>query len=71
MKGALRIKDTTRNVVLKVTEVDRSKAPDGNEVIYYVAESEIDRHDFGISAWRGVIGKSLKVTIDVQANRES
>jgi polyisoprenoid-binding protein YceI len=70
VKGALKIKNASKEVALTVTEVDRSKAPDGTEVIYYVAEAEVDRYDFGIKAWPGVIGKKLKVTIDVQANRE-
>jgi len=70
VKGALKIRAASKDVVLSVTEVDRSKAPDGTEVVYYVAEAEVDRFDFGINAWPGVIGKKLKVTIDVQANRE-
>jgi polyisoprenoid-binding protein YceI len=56
-------------VALEVTEVDRSKSPNGTEVIYYVAETELDRHDFGVSAWRGLIAPKLKVVINVQANR--
>jgi polyisoprenoid-binding protein YceI len=71
VKGALRIKNTSKDVALTVTEVDRSKAPDGTEVVYYVAEAEIDRYAFGINTWPGVIGKKLKVTIDIQANREN
>jgi polyisoprenoid-binding protein YceI len=70
VKGTLKIKDSSKDVVLTVTEVDRSKAPDGTEVVYYLAEAEVDRSDFGVNAWPGVIGKKLKVTIDVQANRE-
>jgi polyisoprenoid-binding protein YceI len=71
VKGALRIKDATKEVSLTVTEVDRSKAPDGTEVVYYLAEAVVDRYDFDLKAWPGLIGKKLKVTIDVQANRES
>jgi polyisoprenoid-binding protein YceI len=71
VEGSLTIKDKIKEVVLDVTEVDRSKAPGGDEVIYYVAEAELDRYDFGINAWRGVIGSKLKVVINVQANRES
>lgn len=71
IKGALTIKNTSKEVVLDVTEVDRSRAPSGEEVIYYVAETTIDRFDFGVSAWRGVIAPQLKIVINVQANRES
>jgi polyisoprenoid-binding protein YceI len=70
VKGRLTIKDKNKDVVLKVTEVDRSKSPNGQEVVYYVGEAEIDRFDFGVSGWRGVIGPKLKVVINVQANRE-
>ena len=70
VKGALTIKDTSKEISLDVTEVDRSKSPGGEEVIYYVAETELNRHDFGINAWRGLIGPRLKVVINVQANRE-
>jgi polyisoprenoid-binding protein YceI len=69
VKGALTIKDTSKEVVLDVTEVDRSKSPNGGEVIYYVAMTELDRFDFGVNQWRGVIGSKLKVVINVQANR--
>lgn len=71
VEGSLTIKGKSKDVVLDVTEVDRSKAPSGEEVIYYVAQTELDRYDFGVSAWRGVIGPKLKVVINVQANRES
>lgn len=67
--GALTIKDKSRPVTLEVTEIDRSRSPNGEEVIYYVAQTEIDRFDFGINQWRGVIGPKLKVVINVQANR--
>jgi polyisoprenoid-binding protein YceI len=70
LKGALKIRDQSREVVLDVTEVDRSKSPNGEEVIYYVAETELNRHDFGVSGWRGIVASKLKVVINVQANRE-
>jgi polyisoprenoid-binding protein YceI len=70
VKGTLTIKDKTKEVVLDVTEVDRSKSPNGEEVIYYVGETEINRFDFGVTGWRGVISPKLKVVINVQANRE-
>jgi polyisoprenoid-binding protein YceI len=69
IKGALTIRDKSQEIVLDVTEVDRSRSPNGEEVIYYVAMTELDRFDFGISPWRGVIGQKLKVVINVQANR--
>jgi len=70
IKGALTIKDTSKDVVLDVTEVDRSRSPSGDEVVYYVAETMINRFDFGVSGWRGVIAPQVKIVINVQANRE-
>ncbi len=69
VKGVLTIRDTNKDVMLDVTEVDRSRTPNGEEVIYYVAETELNRFDFGVNAWRGVVGQKLKVVINVQANR--
>jgi polyisoprenoid-binding protein YceI len=70
MTGSLTVKDKTKSVVIDVTEVDRSKSPNGEEVVYYVGETEIDRFDFGVSGWRGLVGSKLKVIVNVQANRE-
>ena len=69
VKGVLTIRDRTKDIVLDVTEVDRSRSPNGEEVIYYVAETELNRFDFGVNAWRGFVGEKLKVVINVQANR--
>ena len=43
VKGTLQIRDRSREVVLDVTEVDRSKSPNGEEVIYFVAETWVSR----------------------------
>lgn len=69
ISGPLTIRDKIKEVVLDVTEVDRSKSPSGEEVVYYVAETELNRYDFGVTAWPGVIGRRLKVVINVQASR--
>ena len=65
--GQLTIKATSREVVLDVTEVDRSRSPQGEEVAYYTALTEIDRFDFGINYGRVMTGRKLKITIHVQA----
>jgi polyisoprenoid-binding protein YceI len=68
--GSLAIKGKSREVVLDVTEVDRSSSPNGEEVAYYTALTELDRFDFGINYGRGLIGRKLKITISVQALRQ-
>ncbi len=67
--GSLTIKGTSREVKLNVSEVDRSRSPNGEEFIYYSAAADLDRFDFGINYMRGVVGRALKVTINVQASR--
>jgi polyisoprenoid-binding protein YceI len=71
VKGLLTVAGKSRTVELAVSEVDRSRSPQGEEVIYYCATTELDRFDFGISYGRGVIGRSVKVTINVQASQLS
>ncbi len=68
--GMLTIKNTSREVKLLVTEVDRSRSPQGEEIAYYTAVAEIDRHDFGVSHMRGLIGSKVKITIHIQAQKQ-
>ena len=68
--GTLTIRDRSHEVVLDVNEFDRSRSPQGEDVTYYAALKEIDRFDFGISYGRGLIGRTLKVMIQVQALRK-
>jgi polyisoprenoid-binding protein YceI len=66
--GTLTIKDKSVPVALAVNEMDRSRAPNGEEFVYYSATTELDRHTCGFSYMRGLIGRRLKVTINVQAS---
>jgi polyisoprenoid-binding protein YceI len=67
--GDLTIKATSREVVLDVTEIDRSRSPNGEEVAYYSAATRINRFDFGITYGRMFIGRDLKIKVHVQALR--
>ena len=66
----LTIKDRSREVVLNILETDRSRSPQGDEVAYYTALTEIDRFDFGVNYGRGLIGRTIKVTAQVQAIKQ-
>lgn len=66
--GTLTIKDKRVAVALAVNEMDRSRSPNGEEFVYYSATTELDRHACGLSYMRGLIGRRLKVTINVQAS---
>ena len=65
--GSLTIREKTREVVLEVNEVDHSCSPSGEEVIYYSVTTELDRLDFGINYGRPLIGRKVKIVINVQA----
>ena len=69
--GELTVKEKSKEVVLNVGAVDRSCSPQGEEVIYYTAMTELDRFDFGIKYGRGAIGRKLKVVINVQALKQA
>jgi polyisoprenoid-binding protein YceI len=71
VSGTLTIKEVSRELVLEVTEVERSRSPQGNEVAYYSVQTELDRNQFGVRYLRGLIGSRLKVTIHVQAARQA
>src|SRR4030095_10246512 len=49
VKGSLTVAGKSKQVELEVSEVDRSRSPRGEEVIYYCATAEIDRSSFGIN----------------------
>ncbi|HEX2269538.1 MAG TPA: YceI family protein [Pyrinomonadaceae bacterium] len=68
LDGDLTIKGKTSRVALAVNEMDRSRSPRGEEFIYYSATTELDRFAFGIDYGRALIGRKLKVTINVQAS---
>jgi polyisoprenoid-binding protein YceI len=48
--------------------MDRSRSPRGEDFVYYSATTELDRFDLGIKYGRGIIGRKVKVTINVQAS---
>lgn len=71
LDGELRIKDKTVPVALTVNEMDRSRSPNGEEFVYYSASTELDRCAFGINYGPGLIGRRLRVNINVQAKSNS
>lgn len=67
--GLLTVKDTSKEIVLEVSEIDRSRSPDGQSVVYYTALTNVDRFDFRIDAFRLLIGSKLQIMINIQATR--
>ena len=68
--GSLTIRGKSREVLLEVNEVDRSCSPSGEQIVYYTALTELDRFDFEINYGRGLIGRRLKIAMNVQASRQ-
>lgn len=68
LEGNLTFKGKSKTIALAVNEMDRSRSPRGEEFVYYSATTELDRFDLGITYGRGIIGRKLKVTINVQAS---
>lgn len=65
--GTLTINGQTREAAMDVTMTDRSRSPQGDEIIYCAAVAEIDRLDFGVRYARWLIGRTIKILIQVQA----
>lgn len=68
LEGELTIKDKTIPIALAVNEMDRSRSPCGEEFVYYSATTELDRCAFGLNYGRGLIGRRVRVHINVQAS---
>jgi polyisoprenoid-binding protein YceI len=66
--GSLTFKGKSTTIALAVNEMDRSRSPRGEDFVYYSATTELDRFDLGITYGRGIIGRKVKVTINVQAS---
>jgi len=69
VNGTLTIKGKSREVALDVTITDRSRSPQGDEILYFAAVTEIDRFDFGVRYARGLIRRALKILIQAQATK--
>jgi polyisoprenoid-binding protein YceI len=69
--GNLTVKGVSKGLVLDVEETDYSRSPQGDEVAYFIAQTKIDRFDFGVRYARWLIGRTLKVTVQAQATKKS
>jgi polyisoprenoid-binding protein YceI len=71
IRANLTVRGKSRELEFVVEEVDHSRSPQGDEIDYYAALIGIDRFDLGISAFRGFIGRTLKVRIQIQAVKQN
>jgi polyisoprenoid-binding protein YceI len=76
VRGALTIRDVTREVALDVTRQGRARTPAGLEVAGFTVETGIDRKDFGLTwnvaleAGGWLVSDNVKILIEVQAVRQ-
>ena len=70
VNGTLAIKGQSREIALDVTIIDRSRSPQGDEILYFAAVVEIDRFDFGVKYARGLINPKVKILIQAQATKQ-
>lgn len=69
--GTLTIKDRNKEIVLDVNEIDKSCSPSGEHIAYYGAQTNLDRLDFHVDGMRLLIGRTVQITINVQATRHT
>jgi polyisoprenoid-binding protein YceI len=69
VNGTLEIKGQSREIALDVTITDRSRSPQGDEILYFAAVVDIDRFDFGIKYARRLISRAVKILIQAQASK--
>ena len=72
--GDITIKDVTKPIVFEAEYGGKGTNPWGQEVVAFSAETKLNREDFGLT-WNqaletgGVlVGKDIKITIDLEAN---
>ena len=75
--GELTIRDISREIALDATFEGRTKDPWGGERVGFSAKGSIDRRDFGLTwnqvleAGGVVVGNDIKISIDIEAVRET
>ena len=69
--GLLTLRGVTREVVLEVTfnALKRRPLPPFRRTAGFSATATIKRSDFGIDAWKSVIGDTVQLRIEVEAER--
>ena len=77
MIGDLSIRDVTREVTLDVEYGGRAKDPWGNERVGFIAETTLDRKDFGLGwnqlleAGGVLVGDRVEIELEMQAVKAS
>jgi len=66
VEGDLTARGVTRPVALDVSFAEPPASASGREPIRFSAQTRIDRTDFGMEAYRLIVGKTVTITIKAQ-----
>ena len=69
--GDLKFHGTTKPVTFNVTVVGAGQSPEGVLRAGYLATTKINRSDFGISSFQGIVGEEISITVNVETIKES
>ncbi len=68
--GDLALHGVTKSVTAQVEYVGGGKGPMGNDVAGFSATLVLQRSDFGIKTYPGMLGEEVTLTIDVEAGKK-
>ncbi|MFF5844195.1 YceI family protein [Streptomyces massasporeus] len=69
--GDLTVRGVTRQVTVDFELTDAGRDPQGSRSAAFTGRTVIDRHDWGVSGARGMVGRKVTLEFDVTAVRRS
>ncbi|MFD8228511.1 YceI family protein [Streptomyces massasporeus] len=69
--GDLTVRGVTRQVTVDFELTGSGRDPQGSQLASFTGRTVIDRHDWGVSGARGMVGRKVTLDFDVTAVRRS
>ncbi|MFE5759796.1 YceI family protein [Streptomyces massasporeus] len=69
--GDLTVRGVTRQVTVDVELTGSGRDPQGSRLAAFTGRTVVDRHDWGVSGARGMVGRKVTLDFDVTAVRRS
>ncbi|MFG2808903.1 YceI family protein [Streptomyces sp. DT199] len=69
--GDLTVRGVTRQVTVDFELTGSGRDPQGSQVAAFTGRTVVDRHDWGVSGARGMVGRKVTLEFDVTAVRRS
>ncbi len=66
IKGVLNLHGQARKVTFDIALIGSVEFPKGTLRVGFVAETKINRGDFGITAFPGVVGEEISITVNLE-----